>query len=270
MEYISELKDGVEFRKRSILMLGIVFKGTAIPIYWMLLDKRGNSDTPERIALIQMFIDHFGKNCIKGILADQEFVGKDWFGWLLKERVWFYIRIKNNTITTNAKGLKVDIDALFYGLKSNEQRCLKGKRFVWGHLVYRAGLRLVDGALLIVATSELPETAITYGLRWEIECLFGCFKGRGFNFEDTHITDKVRIKKLVALLAIAFTEAHRTGEWQNEHKPIKIKKHGRPAVSLFRYGLDFLCDSIVRLAYKTNHFQQALKILNSMPSLACS
>lgn len=24
-------------------MLGIVFKGTAIPIYWMLLDKRGNS-----------------------------------------------------------------------------------------------------------------------------------------------------------------------------------------------------------------------------------
>ena len=107
-------------------------------------------------------------------------------------------------------------------------------------------------------------------LRWEIECLFGCFKGRGFNFEDTHITDKERIKKLVALLAIAFTWAHRTGEWQNEQRPIKIKKHGRPAVSLFRYGLDFLCDSIVRLAYKTNHFQQALKILNSMPSPVCS
>ena len=39
-------------------MLGIVFKGTAIPIYWMLLDKRGNSDTPERMALLQMFMDH--------------------------------------------------------------------------------------------------------------------------------------------------------------------------------------------------------------------
>jgi hypothetical protein len=82
----------------NILMLGIVFKGTAIPIYWMLLDKRGNSDTLERIELIQMFIDHFGK---------------DWFGWLLKEKIPFYIRIKNNTITANAKGLKVDIDALF-------------------------------------------------------------------------------------------------------------------------------------------------------------
>ncbi len=91
-------------------------------------------------------------------------------------------------------------------------------------------------------------------------------KGRGFSFEDTDITDKARIKKLVALLAIAFTWAHGTGEWQNEQKPIKIKKHGRPAVSLFRYGMDFLCDSIVRLAYKTNHFQQALKILKSIPS----
>ena len=49
----------------NILMLGIIFKGTAILIYWMLLDKRGNSDTPERMALIQMFIDHFGKNCIR-------------------------------------------------------------------------------------------------------------------------------------------------------------------------------------------------------------
>ena len=140
---------------------------------------------------------------------------------------------------------------------------------MFGHLVYLAGLRLVDGELLIVATTELPETAIaTYRLRWEIECLFCCFKRRGFNFEDTHITDKVRIKKLVALLAIAFTWAHRTGEWQNEQKPMKIKKHGRPAVSLFSYGLDFLYDSIVRLAYKTNHFQQALKIMNYMPSPA--
>lgn len=128
----------------NILMLGIVFKGTAIPIYWMLLDKKGNSDTAERIDLIQMFIDHFGKESIKGILADREFVGKDWFGWLLKEKIPFHIRIKNNTITTNSKGLQVELDGLFYGLKPNEQRSLKGRRLVWGHQVYLAGLRLTD------------------------------------------------------------------------------------------------------------------------------
>jgi hypothetical protein len=65
-------------------------------------------------------------------------------------------------------------------------------------------------------------------------------KGLEFNFEDTYLTDKIRIKKLVALLAIEFSWAHRTPEWQNDQKPIKIKKLGRPVISIFRYGLDFL------------------------------
>ena len=58
----------------NILTLAVVFKGIAIPIYWELLDKRGNSDTAERIALIQRFIKRFGKGCIAGILADREFI----------------------------------------------------------------------------------------------------------------------------------------------------------------------------------------------------
>ena len=50
----------------NILTLGIAFKGIAIPIYWTLLDKKGSSDTQERIALIQKFIHSFGKQCIAG------------------------------------------------------------------------------------------------------------------------------------------------------------------------------------------------------------
>ncbi|MDR8201979.1 hypothetical protein ABPitt_20770, partial [Acinetobacter baumannii] len=40
-------------RNINILMLAIVYRGIAIPILWTLLNKRGNSDTKERIALIQ-------------------------------------------------------------------------------------------------------------------------------------------------------------------------------------------------------------------------
>ena len=43
-------------RNINILMLAIVYRGIAIPILWTLLNKRGNSDTKERIALIQRFI----------------------------------------------------------------------------------------------------------------------------------------------------------------------------------------------------------------------
>jgi hypothetical protein len=248
----------------NILTLGIVFKGTAIPIYWTLLDKRGNSDTAERIELIKTFVAQFGGEGILGLLGDREFVGKEWFKWLLKHSIPFYIRIKKNTVTTNSKGQSIDIDALFYELKPCEQRIIQDKRKIWGHDLYLAGLRLTDGELLIVATSELPDNAIKiYGLRWEIETLFGCLKGRGFHFEDTHITQMDRIKKILVLLAIAFCWAHKTGEWQHETKPIKIKKHGRPSVSLFRYGLDYLVNAILNVFSRPELFEKCLENLNA-------
>jgi hypothetical protein len=248
----------------NILTLAIVFKGTAIPIYWELLDKKGNSDTSERIALLQKFVGRFGKNCIAGILADREFIGGDWFKWLLEEKISFYIRTRNNTVTTNSRGLPIDIDALFYGLKLQEQRVIEGKRRIMGCELYLSGLRLADGELLIVATNELPDDAIKiYGLRWEIETLFGCLKGRGFNFEDTHVTDRDRIKKIFVLLAIAFCWAHKTGEWQHEITPIKIKKHGRPAVSLFRYGLDYITNAVMKVFYQPGLFKKCLNKINN-------
>ncbi len=48
----------------NILTLGIVYKGTAIPVYWLVLNKRGNSSQRERIALLQRFIRQFGRSGI--------------------------------------------------------------------------------------------------------------------------------------------------------------------------------------------------------------
>ncbi|MFO8929460.1 transposase [Legionella pneumophila serogroup 1] len=158
--------------------------------------------------------------------------------------VWVILRIKNNVITTNSRGLEVSIDALFYDLKSGEQRILQGLRKLWRQKIYLSALRLADGELLIVATDHLMDEPIEhYALRWEIETLFSCLKGRGFNFEDTHMTQPDRIEKLLVLLTIAFCWAHKTGEWRHVQKAIKIKKHGRKGVSFFRYGLDLLRDA---------------------------
>ncbi|WP_019868097.1 hypothetical protein [Methylovulum miyakonense] len=71
-----------------------------------------------------------------------------------------------------------------------------------------------------------------------------------FNFEDTHVTDRRRIKRLLVVAVIAFYWAHRVGEWQHEQvKPIKIKKHQRPAKSIFRLGLDIINGALFQLAY---------------------
>jgi hypothetical protein len=247
----------------NILTLAIVFKGIAIPIYWELLDnKGGNSNTKQRIEIVQKFIDCFGKDCIAGLLADREFIGNDWFKWLRSERISFVIRIKNNLLTTNSRGKIVPVKDLFRGMNPTEERILYNKRSLMGQEVYISGLKLPDGEILIVATDMIPGFAIkTYGLRWEIETLFSCLKGRGFNFEDTHVINQERIKKLLVLLAIAFCWAHKTGEWRHEQKEIKIKKHGRPEVSLFRYGLDYINDILINFFFKYDRFKDCLDII---------
>lgn len=236
----------------NILMLSVVYKGIALPVLWTLLNKRGNSNTQERITLVEKFVKQFGKTRIAGILADREFVGIEWFEWLKREQVGFCIRIKKNTLTTNSRGMQVDAAALFQDLKAGEQRVLPDERTVWNQRVFLSALRLTDGELLIVATDTLlPDPIGHYGKRWEIETLFGCFKSKGFNFEDTHIVKPERISKLLALVAIAFAWAHKVGEWRHTEKAICIKKHGRKAQSWFRYGLDCLRDALLNNNHKT-------------------
>ena len=59
-------------------MLAVLYNGVVIPIYWLLLNKKGNSDTRERIAIVKRFIKQFGKERLLGILADREFIGEQW------------------------------------------------------------------------------------------------------------------------------------------------------------------------------------------------
>ena len=114
---------------------------------------------------------------------------------------------------------------------------------------------------------------VDYGARWGIETLFvrlktsgatplrfpqlgNAHQERGFCLESTHFTAPKRLSKLVALMAIAF------GEWLHQHQPIKIKKHGRKAKSIFRYGLDYLRSILTDLDLKSDEFLHSLKFLS--------
>ena len=78
----------------NLLVLSACYRGVAIPLYWTALNKRGNSNTQERIALITEFIEGFGKARIAGLLGDREFVGDDWFTYLLNQQIPFDLRVK--------------------------------------------------------------------------------------------------------------------------------------------------------------------------------
>ena len=247
----------------NLLVLAVVYRGAAIPVYWLPLNKRGNSNSRERIALLKRFIGQFGQDRIKGLLADREFIGDVWMGWLLEQKIPFTIRIRNNSYAENAQGVRSRVDRLFYALKAGEVLTLTGARYLGARAVYLSGLRLNDGELLIVASDRFEPAAIrNYGLRWEIETFFGCLKGRSFKLEETRVVSYLRIKKLLVLPVIAFCWTHKIGEWKNDCVlPIKTKTHQRRAQSLFRYGLDAIRSEIL------NPFTRSMKLLMKMISL---
>ncbi len=244
------------------LVLGIVHLGVAFPIIWTTFSKRGCSNMDERIEFIERFIKIFGADKIRCLFGDREFIGGKWFAFLLEKGIHFVMRIKENFMITNARGIPVPAKTLFRDLKVREYKVLKGLRIVNGQLVYVVGMLLPDGEYLILATDKNPEEALEeYKKRWGIETLFQCLKGRGFNFEDTHMTFPDRINKLIALLAVAFSWCHATGEWCHSQKPIKIKKHGRKAVSIFRLGLDHIGRILHNISDLYHEFCKNLKII---------
>jgi hypothetical protein len=225
----------------NILVLGVCHQGTAFPLLWAVLPKKGCSSTAERIALLDEFGRLFGFSSVAYLCADREFIGKVWFSYLRHQGIACRIRIRANTQVTNGRGLPVAARQLFRHCRVGHSEALRGARVIWGERWHLSGMRLPKGEyVIVVAEREVPTALADYAKRWEVETLFGCLKTRGFCLEATHVTEPERLKKLLALVALAFCWAHVVGEWLSARKPLPLKKHGRKAISIFRHGLDHL------------------------------
>ncbi len=226
----------------NILMLSLVYKGVAFPLLWTVLEKKGCSDTAERIQLLEKYLKLCGKDSLDFVTADREFIGREWFRYLRRERLPFRLRIRENLKVTTARGDKTAAAKnLFRTQRVGVGVLLRGPRKVLGEEVSVMGMRTPEGGYVIVASStHTDEILQDYALRWKIENLFGCLKSRGFCLEETHVTERERLEKLLALLTVAFCWAYMAGDWLARTSPIKIKKHGRLAKSIFRHGFDYL------------------------------
>lgn len=248
----------------NILTLAITYQGIAFPLMWTFLDKKGNSNTLERIQLIDKFLELFGKEKIECILADREFIGEEWFNYLNNiARVNFRIRIKNSEYINKKNGKKAFVKNFFRNIKIQEKKTLSDKRLLWNHRLYIVGTKSTSGEYVIIATNVKPDTALEdYSKRWEIETLFKCLKSSGFNFEDTHLKCPNKISKLMALLTIAYCWAYITGDWVTKDSPIKIKSHGRKEKSVFRVGLDTIGEIVIHIHRKIKQFKRVVRLLS--------
>mgnify|MGYP003754294377 CR=1 FL=1 len=218
----------------NILTVGIVVGKVAIPIVWMTLPqstKRGNSHQWHRGLLIQRLLKVIDPKDINVLTIDREFNGFRWLKWLDAKDISFVLRVKKNT--------KIQ------GVHAEKCRIKDKKRVtIWGMALYFGSKKIVNGRtshLYVVSNKLPPKLALkAYQKRWAIEVLFGHLKKKGFNLEDTHLSDRRRIDKLVAVLALAFLY---TLGWGVKLKQSleKLTAHQKRK-SVFRLALDLLAE----------------------------
>ena len=226
----------------NILMVSVIWKGMGIPLIWTLLPSAGNSQTEARVCLLNRLQKAFPDLRIAALMGDREFIGDKWMAYLKDEQIPFILRLRENQHVVREGYETWTIAAIAERLARGQKMIVKGRCRLGtagqSPAVRLIVMRLKTGELLALAASGNPRRALAdYRRRWTIETMFGNLKTKGFNLEDTHITDRGKLSTLLAVLAMAVALCVKTGVAAAQLKSIPIKKHGRKAVSLFALGL---------------------------------
>lgn len=122
----------------NLLVLCIAARRVRIPILWTVLDGSGGSSMEDRMTLMERYLAVFGVASIGMLLADREFIGNQWFEFLVKNNIPFAIRVKENLIVILEDGRMASLASLTRRRPSRRQlAAYKG----WSFRRHAAALR---------------------------------------------------------------------------------------------------------------------------------
>jgi len=250
-------------------VLSFVYKGVAIPIYWENINKNGISNYEERKRLFDKALTYFNI-AGKTLLADREYIGIDWFKYLINKGIEFTIRTKKNTYVEiiNQAGGRTYQEMIDKVLRSKLPDKAVGK------IIEMEGEKLFfvvmknpkndpkDPVLFILST-HLDKCAkaigLSYCLRYKIEHCFKHLKSNGFCLEQLNLRTMTRCRLLMAITVFAYVLS--INEGLKDYKKIRMnacKNKEEKRVSIFRNGIDKVvafCIGIERfLVYLNNVF----------------
>lgn len=225
----------------NILMVVVSDQQLSIPLYWEMLDnKSGNSSWEQRNDLIGHCIDLIGTERIGLVIGDREFVGHRWFKYLKDKQVAFLMRLPKHHKIHRLDGRVQTVDEL--ALSQDQDRPLMLRDCLVDGVVGNVWLLQQAGDyLFLLGTVEVKFMGQLYRRRWSIEACFQNMKSRGFDLENTHLQNNEKLKKLVALVSIAYGLCASLGSYYHQKvKKINRKKHGYKAKSFVRKGIDLI------------------------------
>lgn len=199
----------------QLLVLSILYQGVAIPLFWTNLSKKGHSNFQERKRLLQM------AGCLhslKGmtLLADREYIGREWFGWLVDEMgldwvIRVPIRDYKHEISAGKNSYSALIKKARAGKLVAQSVTIAGKSYQFVAFKNQQATSKEEELVLLLTSLKVNKKriALIYGLRWHVECMFKHLKSNGFHrratpLEDLSMVKPAKIRLLVSVVVAAY------------------------------------------------------------------
>lgn len=210
-----------------LLTLCIVVDGVSIPIWWEDLSKEGHSSQEERLSFFRKALNRYDLRG-KCLLADREYIGRDWFHFLRQKGIDFVIRLKkgiyrNEVDAWTARSInKETAQHLRYSGLEHRAKLPKYHRkgvakevfiadekyllVIVRNQNWKIGDNSKEELLYLLTTLNKRIKAIkAYKIRWSIECCFKCLKSKGFDLEAVNVKGDEKIFLMVALVSFLYT-----------------------------------------------------------------
>jgi Transposase DDE domain len=203
-----------KWQSNNILMVSMIWRKRAIPIYWKILDKQGNSTLENQQCVLTPVFTALSDYSLL-VLGAREFCSVTLANWLGEEKVDFCLRLKKNVaieteaeLWTELKMLGLEPGNSFFNQEVTIRKTapIKGFNLVGKWLGKYRNVTTKEPWYILTSLTDLQAAVEAYAHRFGIEEMFRDFQGGGYNLEKTNLTGE-RLSKLLILLSLAYLKS---------------------------------------------------------------
>jgi hypothetical protein len=235
----------------NLFTIALIWQKRAIPLYWCLLPKLGNSNLSEQTLALQQVLPLLKEYKVI-LLGDREFCSVDLGNWLKAMGVSFCLRLKKNHCVETENLIWQRLDQLgvvpgtslyFQGIRVRKTRPVAGFDIACKWKRDYRGLKVKDAWFILTDLGSLPVAIAAYKKRMGIEEMFRDCKTGGYNIEGTSLKGD-RLIKMILLMAILYSCAIFQGsEIKKKQVEKYVSRRKEPSLkyrrrSTFGVGLD--------------------------------
>ncbi len=212
--------DRTQWSMINILMVSLVVNNRAIPLYFELLDHKGNSDLESQKSILSRVLYFLEKYKIV-VLGDREFCSVELARWLnAQKRTYFCLRLRKSTyieleketwLSLKELGLMPGMSVFYQGAKVTKTKGFSPVNIAAKWKGNYRGISTKEAWFLITNFNSLEQSIFAYKKRMGIEEMFRDFKQGGYDLEHTKLSGH-RLYSLLLLITFSYSQATLIGQ----------------------------------------------------------